>query len=427
MSEFGRLNKSFTPVFFIFFVLFLSCPSFAFPQESFTISPEDTAFLEKIQKDSFAYFPKFSNRKTGLILDHSSSSSPSSIAATGFGLASYAIAQKHGWIGYKEAYDSIIKILKTLHEKGAHKNGFYYHFLDPETGKRTWSSEASSIDTALLMAGALLAGQYFKGTEIEKLANHLYESVRWDWMLNSTKQMCHGWKPDRGFLPHYWDMYSEHLILIALAIGSSTYSISERTWQEWDRFEDEYNGRRIVYSFSGSLFTYQYPHAFIDFQNLDDQGINYFENSKQATLANREFCILNQDLYPSYSETIWGLSASLGPDGYKAYGAKPGIAEHDGTIAPYTLASSLVFTPQESLDALRFIYENYGNRIYGDYGFKDAFNLERNWFSGEYLGIDQGIIVIMLENFLNDGDVWKRFMSLPAIQEWIRKTGLQKD
>ncbi len=390
----------------------------------FDLSKNDRAFLEKVQKDSFAYFEKFANPETGLVFDASRAGSPSSIAATGFALAAYGIAQKHGWIGHKEAYEKSNLLLKTLETKAAHYNGFYYHFLDPATGKRTWSSEASSIDTALLAAGALLAGEYFQGTDLQKRAAKLYERINWIWMLNGTLLLSHGWKPERGFLPYYWDMYSEHLILIALAIGSPTFPIPKRSWEEWVRYEEEYAGRNVVYSFTGSLFTYQFAQAFIDFRELNDRGINYFENSKQATLVNRTFCLDNKLDFPSYSENVWGLSASLGPDGYKAYGAKPGIALHDGTVAPYAITSSIVFTPEESLDALRFIYNRYGGKVYGRYGFKDAFNLSRNWWAGEYLGIDQGITIIMLENFLNDGAVWKKFMTLAPIQKWIELTDL---
>ncbi len=403
----------------IFLAVSLLLPfPFANAQET-PISDEDRAFLEMIQRDSFAYFRKFAHPATGLVSDSSSSGSPASIAATGFGCAAFAIAQKHGWIGYRDAYQTVDKIFRTLEMRAANQNGFYYHFLDPPTGKRTWSSEASSIDTALLMAGVLLAGEYFQNGDLKARAEKLYEKVNWPWMLNGTEQMSHGWKPGRGFLPYYWDMYSEHLILLALAAGSPTHPVSKSVWDKWSRGKDEYNGRKIVYSYTGSLFTYQFPHAFIDFRKLRDQNIDYFENSKQATLANREFCIANQNLYPSYSENLWGLSASLGPDGYKAYGAEPGIALHDGTVAPYTVAASIVFTPRESLDMLRHIYDLYKNKIYGEYGFKDAFNLERNWWANDYLGIDEGVVILMLENYLNDGMVWKKFMQLPVIQRWI--------
>ena len=191
----------------VFFLIFILNSQNLLAQYPSSLSEEDRTFLEKIQRDSFAYFVKFSNPKTGLVFDSSSPGAPSSIAATGFALAAYGIAQKHGWIGYRQAYEIIDKTLKTLETKAARRNGFYYHFIDSVTGKRIWSSELSSIDTALLIAGVLLAGQYFKGN-IEKRAQKLYESIDWQWMLNGSFLLCHGWRPESGFLPNYWDMYS---------------------------------------------------------------------------------------------------------------------------------------------------------------------------------------------------------------------------
>jgi len=243
-------------------------------------------------------------------------------------------------------------------------------------------------------------------------------------MRNGTLFLNHGWKPNIGFLPYYWDTYSEHLILQALALGSTTHAVPTEVWDEWERRTDSFNGEEIVYSHSGSLFTYQYAQAFIDFQNLDDGGINYFENSHKATVANQEFCAMNTEEYKSYQNNMWGLSASLGPDGYKAYGARPGVAHHDGTIAPHAVLGSIVFTPEMSTKTIRSMYEKFGDKIYGLYGFKDSFNVDRDWWANEYLGVDQGIAVLMLENFLNDGAVWKRFMRLEPITRWVERTGL---
>ncbi len=360
-----------------------------------------------------------SDKVTGLTRDSSQTGSPASIAATGFALAAVAIGQSRGWIPKDYAYDQLKKTLTTLVSTAEHKNGFYYHFLDARSGRRVWSSEASSIDTALLVAGALLAAQYYPGTEIEAMAHRIYERVDWKWMMNNSSLICMGWKPESGFLPYYWDSYNELIILQALAIGSPTYPVPPEAWEAWIRTEEEYNGKWIIYSHSGSLFTYQYSQAFIDFRELDDQGINYFENSKNATVANWEFSSSFQTQYRGYMNSSWGLSASVGPGGYKAYGAKPGQAIHDGTIAPYAALSSIVFTPEESIRAARYFYEELHDNLYGHFGFKGAFNLDKNWWAQEYLGIDQGITVLMLENFLNDGIVWQKFMKLKPIQRWV--------
>ncbi len=401
--------------------------SFSFQSLSaYVPNPEEAIILSKIEKDSVQYFIRLSDKVTGLTRDSSQPGSPASIAATGFALAAVAIAASRQWIPQDQAYRQIHKTLKTLLSKAEHKNGFFYHFLDARTGSRVWGSEASSIDTALLVAGALLAAQYYPGTGVEKMANDIYERVNWKWMMNQSSFLCMGWKPESGFLPYYWDSYNELMILEALAIGSPTFPIPKEAWHAWLRPEEAYREKTIVFSSSGSLFTYQYAHAFIDFKNLNDQGINYFENSKKATVANWEYAMEFRAQYRAYSENSWGLSASVGPGGYRAYGAKPGEGFHDGTLAPYASVASIVFTPQESIRAVRFFYENYQDQLYGLFGFKDAFNLDKNWWAQEYLGIDQGVTVVMLENFINDGMVWEKFMKLPSIQRWIERCGLQE-
>ncbi|HXV28669.1 MAG TPA: glucoamylase family protein, partial [bacterium] len=235
--------------------------------------------LSKIEKDSVQYFIRLSDKVTGLTRDSSQPGSPASIAATGFALAAVAIGQSRQWIPRDQAYRQIDKTLNTLLHKAEQKNGFFYHFLDPRSGKRVWSSEASSIDTAILVAGALLAVQYFPGTPAEKMARAVYERIHWKWMMNDSSFLCMGWKPESGFLPYYWDSYNELVIMEALALGSPTHPIPKEAWSAWLRPEEEYRGKNIVFSSSGSLFTYQYSHAFIDFRELDDRGINYFDNS----------------------------------------------------------------------------------------------------------------------------------------------------
>jgi hypothetical protein len=261
---------------------------------------------------------------------------------------------------------------------------------------------------------------------IEKLARSLYDRVEWDWMLNNSLLFCHGYKPETGFLPYYWDTYSEHLVLQALAIGAEYHAAPKECWNEWVRLEDTYGDRSIIYAHSGSLFTYQFSHIFIDFRGLSDDGKNYFENSKNATLANRLFCMNNRNLQNGYSETVWGLSASLGPRGYKAYGAKPGRGFHDGTIAPYAILSALPFAENEALLSIRHIYETYKDKLYGRCGFRDAFNIDQKWFAEQYIGIDQGATIGMIENY-RSGLIWKLFMELPATKRWIEQCGLEEN
>ena len=345
----------------------------ALPLRAYEPTPEESGLLTKIERDTLQYFLRFSDKTTGLTRDSSRPGAPCSIAATGFALAALAVGGSRGWITTEYAYKRILTTLQTLKEKAAHRNGFFYHFLDTRTAKRVWSSEASSIDTALLLAGALLAAQYYPGTEVEKIARELYDRVDWKWMMNGSGFICMGWTPESRFLPYYWDSYSELMLLVALAVGSSTKPVPPETWHAWLRPEGNYNGHRVIYASTGSLFTYQYSHAFIDFRALNDQGNNFFENSKEATLANRDYSLSFSGQYRGYSENSWGLSASLGPGGYMSYGAKPGSGIRDGTIAPYAALSSIVFTPELSVRAVKFFHEKYRKNLYGDFGFKDAF------------------------------------------------------
>lgn len=407
----------------LFFFLFLS-PSFSPAQ--YVVSEEDRGLLERIEQDTLQYFIRFSDRNTGLTQDSSRPGSPASIAATGFSLASLAIADSRGWLPHAQAYGQAHRTLITLRDQAHHQNGFFYHFLDPKSGKRVWASEASSIDTALLVAGALVAAQHFKGTEIPRIVQQIYERINWEWMRNGSQLISHGWKPESGFLPYYWDTYNELIILQALAIGAPAHPVPPEAWEAWSRLEDEYNGKRIVYAHSGSLFTYQFSQAFIDFRDLWDRDINYFDNSTKATRANWEYSMSFREKFKAYAENSWGLSASLGPGGYRAYGAKPGQGIQDGTVAPYASIGSLVFTPELTVPAVRFFFEQYRSPLYGPAGFKDAFNPDKKWWCREYLGIDQGISVLMLENFLSEGKIWRYFMEVPAIQKWVRLCGLKK-
>ncbi len=379
----------------------------------------DTEFLlKKIERDSFNYFLKYTSRRTGLTLDSSQDYAPASIAASGFYLASIPVAVENGWISRKNGYNRVKKLFKTLFSmSGRREHGFYYHFIDKNTGRRVWNSELSSIDTAILMAGVIVAAEYYKGTELEKKGYALYDRVDWNWMRNGTDMLCHGYKPETGFLPYYWDMYSEHLLLQVLALGADRYSVPEKVWYSWERKRGSYGDYEVVYSYTGSLFTYQFPHAFVDFRRISDAGIDYFLNSVNAVLANRKFCIDNGGTYKTYADGYWGLSASLGPNGYKAYGAFPGNGYHDGTVAPYAVIASLPFCADISIDTLKKIYDSERNLIYGECGFKDAFNSGKNWYADSYLAIDQGVSVLMIENYFSEF-VWKYFSKSRPFKKW---------
>lgn len=383
----------------------------------YQISDSDIKFLEKIQKDSFNFFMDLKNPKNGLVPDSSSWGSPCSVAGMGFFLSAICIANYRGWISRKEAYDLTHQILKTFLNDVQGYKGFFYHFVDMETGIRVWKSELSSIDTALFFAGALFAGEYF-GDEVRTLSKELFNRVDWEWMTNGKKSLCLGWKPDYSFLNSYWSAYSEHMILYAMAIGAENNNIPAEYWFEWIRHKGEYEGNRYVYAGTGSLFVYQYSHAWIDFRQINDGKIDWWENSVKATITNRQYCIDNADKYETFNENCWGVTASQGPGGYQGYGVQVGYYPvYDGTVAPCGPAGSMPFLPKECIDALKFMNDNYEENIYTKYGFVDAFNIDEDWFALDHLAIDQGITILMIENFRSQL-VWKYFMRLPFVIVW---------
>ena len=401
-------------------------------------SLSDSLFLTKVQKSSFDFFWNEANPSTGLIKDRSTSGSPCSIAATGFGLTSIGIGIDNGWITRAAGRDRVMVTLKTFWNapQGTGSTGvigykgFFYHFLKMETGEREWVSELSSIDTALLLAGILHAKQYFSGidsteTNIRALADSIYYRVDWDWMRNGQSSLTMGWQPESGFLSARWIGYNEGMIAYILAFGSPTHSIPASAWNAWTNgynWNTYYGYSYVVFP---PLFGHQYSHCWIDFRNIMDYymrngGVTYFENSRRATLANRAYCIANPKGFTGYGENVWGLTASDDPDGYAAHGAPPAQSDN-GTISPTAAGGSIPFAPQECIGALRYMYDTYPN-VWGTYGFKDAFNLTRNWYDTDFLGIDQGPFVLMIENYRTQS-VWNAFMKNKDIQNGLTKAG----
>jgi hypothetical protein len=392
----------------------------------------DEAFLDEIQQRVVIYFWQEADPQTGLVKDRAGNFEPdnytvSSTAAVGFGLVALAIGESRGWLSHKQAYQRTLTTLRFLRDELPHEHGFYYHFVDYQTGQRVWNSEVSSIDTAWLLAGVLFAAEFYGGTEVEALANDIYQRVDFEWMLIDGGQrpdellLNHGWTPESGFLPYRWDTYSELMLLYLLAIGSPTHPIPAESWAAWARPQGTYAGYTTFAQ--GPLFTHQFSQAWIDFEGRrDGLGYDYFQSSINATLANRQFCLDNEELYQTYDEYSWGLSASDAPDGYQAYGAPPGYPVHDGTIAPAAVAGSIVFTPDLSLTTLKTMREQYGDRIWGRYGFSDAFNVDRDWWDQDVIAIDAGITLLMIENY-RSGFVWQTFEQNKSIQQALEVTG----
>ncbi|MDT8287527.1 MAG: glucoamylase family protein [Elusimicrobiales bacterium] len=388
---------------------------------------KDAKFLDMVQKKSFQYFIKAVNPANGLVLDKASNTgapdykySPASIAAVGFGLAALASGAERGWVGKAAASERVKTTLKFFYGKMESERGFFYHFVDMETGRRVWDCELSSIDTALFLAGALTAARYFYDPEIKDLAKKLYERVDWQWMADGSPYLSMGWKPETGFLSPVWSDYNESMVMYILALGSPTYPLTPESWTAIRRPRGRYKDHSLI--LCPPLFTHQFSHAFIDFRNKRDAYADYFENSVQATLANRQFCIDSSSSFKTYGENSWGLTASIGPDGYHAYGAPPGPALHDGTVAPSAAAASIVFTPAYSIAAMRHYYSEYRGELWGRYGFADSFNLDREFFAPDAYGINVGPTVLMIENY-RSGLIWKLFMSLPGVEKGMKAAG----
>lgn len=401
----------------------------------------DDEFLDLLERKAFEFFYEHQNPVTGLFAD-TSGGGDASIASTGFGLAALCVGAERGWIDKKEAKERISKTLDTFLPKSKDaeplaegKYGFFYHFLNPHNGKRAGKSEISTVDTAILVAGAITAGEYF-GQEIKTKAEELYKRVEWEKFLNTDQggwYNCYsmGWSPERGFLSSYWDYYTDEVVLITLlAIGSPTYPAPPDVFYAWARNKDAYkDGKSFIYSWHGSLFSYQYANIWFNFQDIADrQGINWFENSTNATLANRQFCIDNAEKYKGFGQNNWGITSMSRPEGYTMhFGVPPtgnGEPENDNTLSPTAPAGSMVFTPYLSMAALKHMYVNYP-KLWGQYGLKDSFNPARGWYASTYYGIGEAMMLLPVENF-RSGFIWKNFMKNADIKRALQRAGFTK-
>jgi len=409
------------------------------------LSTTDDLFLESLGRDSFRFFHEQTDLKTGLTLvraradgspypTDASSYNVASIAATGFGLTALCIAARRGWMTPNEARRRTFTTLDYFANRATHEHGWFYHFVDATTGERRWRSEASSIDTALLLGGVLTARGYFReDKEIVNLATKIYERVDFQWMLNNhPTQMSHGWRPESGFIKNRWDDYSEQMMLILMAIGSPTHPISSSAWRGFSRKRITYAGINYMHAHP-PLFIHQFSHAFVDFRGRRETWypfVDYFDNSVKATRAHRQACIDLSPKFPSFSENMWGITASDSARGYVAWGVPPPTPTIDGSIVPCAAGGSLMFTPEISLAALKEMRARYGDKIYGRYGFVDAFNPLTNWINPDVIGIDVGITLISAEN-LRTGFVWREFMrnreitrAMDAVN--LRRAGVRK-
>lgn len=425
---------------------------------AYYLSNKEKDFLDTLQYKSFLYFINEINRENGLVKDRSTDTSPSSIAAVGFAYPIWAIGVEKGWISRDRAVDLTLKSLQFFYNSEQSKdkfatgyNGFYYHFLDMNSGRRFWNCELSSVDSGLLFCGIIFARQYYNNNnesekKIRLLSDKILERADWSfWQLPDSgkfaNQISMGWN-ENGLLPTGWFGYTEALFLYVIAAGSN-YQDYHRAYESWlstyrwrEPYKKEYG--HVVFP---PMFGHQYSFLFINPSGLADQcmkikGIDYFENSRRATYVNREYSIVNPLKYIGYDSLTWGLSACDGPGSnynfdnrifydYAARGTSglDSTELDDGTITPTAAGGSIPFAPEIAIPSLMNMYKKYGGQgLWGRYGLFDSFNPTLNWFNKDYLGIDQGPIVIMIENFLN-GFVWKHFMKDKIIIDGLNKLG----
>lgn len=415
----------------------------SFPSATLAAVPRpfasDDEFLEYVQETSFDYFWYLANPGNGLVPDRSTTTSPCSIAAVGFGLTAIGIGVDRGWISRTQGVTRVLTTLNTFLNGPQGSNtsgtigykGWFYHFLDMNTSLRSPSSELSSIDTTLLLAGILYAKQYFDRTNtdetsIRTMADAIFNRVDWNWMARGTNVVSMGWFPPGGFLANNWVGYNEGMILYSLGLGAATNPLAASAWNRWTggyTWATNYGQAFVPFP---PLFGHQYSHCWIDFRHIADPYMNghdstYFENSRRASLAQRAYCIANPLNRVGYSSNVWGLTACDGPTGYSARGTPP-AQNDDGTIAPTAAGGSMPFTPEFSLPTLRYFYSHYRRNIWTPYGFRDAFNLGQQWYASDELGIDQGPIVIMIENYRSQR-VWRLFMRNEEIQRGLQRAG----
>ena len=434
------------------------------------LTPAQRAFVDDLEHRTFSWFWDTADSTTGLTPDRWPTRSFASVAAMGFGLAAYPVGVERHWITREQGLERTLKTLRFLYHAPQDSaspasigyRGFFYHFLNPSTGTRFEHLELSFIDTGLLVAGALFCGEYFnrptpREREVAALADSLYRRVDWRWMQVRAPLMSLGWTPEQGHLPYDTGHYNETTLMLLLAMGSPTHPADPATWSRytqgyrWGRF-----GGQDYLGFA-PLFGHQSSHIFVDYRGIRDEfmrahGIDYFENSRRATLAQREYAIENPAGWTGYGAFEWGLSACDGPvdgdfivDGVKrhfqtywARGASHTEVQDDGTITPNAAAGSIPFAPEVVLPTLMAMKQRHGDRLWGKYGFLDAYNRsvripgrERDgvdpklgWVDRDYLGIDQGLIVLMIENW-RSGLVWERMRRSPHLVRGLRAAGFR--
>ena len=434
-------------------------------------------FLSDLEERTFRFFWETANPRNGLIPDRYPTPSFASIAAVGFGLTAYPIGVERGYITRAQARERVLVTLRFFARRAPNEHGFFYHFVDMKTGQRANDSEISTVDTSLLLAGVLFCQSYFdrqdpREAQIRKLADEIYRRVDWTWAQPRPPAVALAWTPEEGFSNLDWNGYNEAMLVYLLALGSPTHPISPQAWTLWTSTYDKHWGTLYDQTYLGfaPLFGHQYTHVWVDFRGIRDgymrqHGLDYFENSRRATYTQRRYAIANPQHWKDYGRNVWGMSASDGPgpaeEPYQGkeheflkYAARGvGVGGHivdDGTIAPTAAISSLPFAPEIVLPATLEMYRRFGSSIYSSYGFLDAFNPsfhtpanlpgaagpqvaasvpltlqgepDLGWVDPDYVGIDEGPILAMIENYRSDL-VWRVMRTDPYIRQGLERAG----
>jgi hypothetical protein len=415
----------------------------------------DEALTARLQRAAFSYLIDYTNAETGLVADTSRPGSPCSIAVVGFALSCYPIAVRNGWLSRAEAATRTLKVLRFFCQStqmdtpdATGYKGFYYHFLDMQTGKRVWQCELSLIDTALLIAGVLVAGCYFDGggeSEIRELADALYRRVDWRWAQDGTPGISQGWKPECGFLHYGWEGYNEAVLVYVLGLGSPTFPLTPAGYVTWELTYQWENmlGRDVLHS--GPLFTHLFSHAWIDFRGIRDafmreKASDYFENTKNAVAIHREYGERNPRGFRAYSRDFWGVTAGDGPVneemrengrdlrffGYMSRGVPYG--PDDGTIAPWAMLATLPFAAEVALAGTRRLLEMYPQVCSQDRfssGFNPTLQSETGgWLSEGWYGLDQGLLVMMIQNH-RTGLIWEIMRHCSYVRDGLKRAGFE--
>jgi len=416
--------------------------------------------LDWLQRETFEYFVYETNPGNGLVADKTRPDWPASIAATGLALTAYPVGVERGFITRAKAVERTLVTLRffqhspqSMEPDATGYKGFYYHFLDMHSGRRAWKCELSTVDTALLLAGILTSAAYFDQetedeNEIRRLADGLYRRAEWQWAQNGGATITHGWKPESGFLKYRWEGYDEALILYVLGLGSPTYPLPEESYPAW---LSTYRWKRIYdceFLYAGPLFIHQLSHLWLDFRGIHDKfmrdkGIDYFENSRRATYVQQQYAIRNPKGFAGYGKDCWGITASDGPGpekrrvggverrffDYLARGVPYG--PDDGTVAPWAIVASLPFAPEIVVPAIQYFLDiDLG--VTRQYGFKATYNptypdkseSEYGWVSPYHYGLNQGPIVLMIENY-RSGLLWRLMRRCPYLVTGLLRAGFK--